>query len=103
MLNPVKPLLQYSFGLLTISKFVADNGAHEHTPSCDDIEGYPDVDSVIAAISTFMFYFVLPNLVYTFAKVLVPGGDDHLKDYNQEEEGGSSKRQKQEIQIKERE
>merc|ERR1711871_633275 len=77
--NPVRPLLQYSFGLLTAYKFVEDHGAHSYTPSCNDIKGFPDVDSTIAFIATAMFWSILPNLVYTFAKVLVPGGDEYLQ------------------------
>lgn len=59
-----------------MAKFVQNKGAHSYTESCDSIEGFTKIDSSIAKVTTVMFWFILSNLTYTFAKILVPGGDE---------------------------
>ena len=76
-LNPTTKLLQFAMTLLTFSKFVEKDGyMHESTAICDSVDpSTPMSDTVAAALSTLLAYFIIPAVIYRFSEILVIG--DH--------------------------
>lgn len=66
--NPLNNTLKYVMGFTVIEQFVANNGLHPTTQSCDYLG---DLDSILGVLTTLLAFFSLPAAVYAVARVLV--------------------------------
>ena len=73
MLVNFKSILQFTMSVVRTSSFVASNGMHAHSPSCDGIPGALYIDSYYAGLTSFIAWVMLLPAVYEVAKVITPG------------------------------
>eukprot|EP01036_Dinobryon_divergens_P026031 gene26031-34633_t len=71
--NPLQSFLRYSLTFASVSSFVADHGMHPRSPSCDNVSGAPQFDSILGITSTIMAYLLFFPVVYLLSEVIVPG------------------------------
>ena len=65
-------LLQYSMSFVNLQSFVADNGKHESTLTCDQVVAAPKMDSFLAWSSTFAALISIMPALYEVSKILCP-------------------------------
>ena len=65
-------LLQYSMSFVNLQSFIADNGKHESTPTCDQVVAAPKMDSFLAWSSTFAALISIMPALYEVSKILCP-------------------------------
>ena len=72
-MNPLQSFLRYSLTFASVSTFVADHGMHPRSPSCDNVSGAPQFDTILGITSTIMAYLLFFPVVYLLSEVIVPG------------------------------
>ena len=77
--NPLVSIMQYLMSLITITRFVEFEGRHPSTPACNTIVGMPNIDIVLALISTITVYCITLPMVYTLSHIIFEGTPSYFR------------------------
>jgi hypothetical protein len=64
--------LQYLMSCLTLKSFLANNGIHAHSDSCNNVPGYRNFDTYIALGTSVEAWLLFLPFFYEVSKLLVP-------------------------------
>jgi hypothetical protein len=67
--NGLLRLMQYILTLISISVFVQ---GHASSPACDSIGGMANIDTVLAVLTTFIFWCMVLPVIYITAFLVIP-------------------------------
>lgn len=79
-------VVQYSVSFVKLGPFIQSGWVHDSQLVCDGVNAVPNMDTVLAFVSTVIFYALIVPVVYTIGRVLCPGistRDDQLATYIQ--------------------
>jgi hypothetical protein len=71
-INPFEGIMRFLMNVLTLTDFVATNGAHAITPACDNISGLEKFDSLLGYSSSVVAWWLVMPFIYIMSEVLVP-------------------------------
>ena len=64
--------LQYILSLVTVSLFVENEGVSSHSETCNAAIGKFPADTILAYITTIVFYVAIIPLIYIMSQVVIP-------------------------------
>ena len=71
--DPLQRLLMYMMGFAPLSPFTERYGfIHDSSPVCNELYFVPNIDAVIADLTSMLLWFIFLPAVYTLSRVLVP-------------------------------